>query len=80
MEGEEQEVVVTYVICVVALDRSTLPKRTFKNYYMGVAGSREQASMMQDQIAKTGFKSEGVRVFPDDIESINLKTQDQVDD
>lgn len=75
--SEEQEE--TYVICVVALDRSKLPKRTYKNYYMGVKGTRKQAVMMQDEISKIGFKAEGVRVFADDIESVNLKTKDQVD-
>ncbi len=77
--SEEQEQVETYVICVVALDRSQLPKRKYENYYMGVKGTRSQASMMQDEIAKKGFKTGDVRVFSDDIESINLKTQDQID-
>lgn len=77
--SEEQEAVDTYVICVVALDRSKLPKRKYKNYYLGVKGTRPQASMMQDEIAKKGFKTGDMRVFADDIESINLKTQDQID-
>ena len=73
---EEQD---TYVICVVALDRSKLPKRTYKNYYMGVKGTRKQATMMQDEIARKGFKTGDVRVFSDDIESISLKTKDHTD-
>lgn len=67
-----------YVICVVALDRKVLPKRVYKNFYVGMNCSREQAVVMQDRIRCVGFKAEGERIFPDDIESINLKKKDDV--
>lgn len=66
----------TFVICVVALDRMKLPKKTYKPFYMAVKGSREQAVLMQNQIAKVGFKAGDERIFPDDIESINLKVKE----
>lgn len=50
-----------------------LPKRIYKPFYMAVKGNRDQATSMQNKIAKVGFKTDSVRVFPDDIESINLK-------
>ncbi len=68
-----------YVICIVALDRKVLPKRVYKNYYLGVRGSRKQAVLVQNTISRVGFRAEGERVFPDDIESINLKRKDDVD-
>ena len=69
---------VVYVICVVALDRKLLPKRVYKNFYMGIKGDREDAVLVQDRIRCVGFKAEGERIFPDDIESINLKKKDDV--
>lgn len=77
-KGDEMEEAV-YVICVVALDRKVLPKRVYKNFYVGIQGEREQAVAMQDKIRCVGFKAEGERIFPDDIESINLKRKDDVD-
>ncbi len=75
-EAVEDEV---YVICVVALDREVLPKRVYNNCYMSVKGSREEAVKLQDRISRVGFKINGNRIFPDDIESINLKKKDDVD-
>ena len=71
--GDDQT---TYVICVVALDRTASTKKTYKNFYMGVKGSREQAAEMQNQIARHGFMNDGERIFPDSIESINLKEKE----
>ena len=69
MDGEQT----TYVICVVALDKTASTKKTYKNFYMGVKGNRDQAVLMQNQIARSGFMADSERVFPDSIESINLK-------
>jgi len=75
LEPIEEDV---YVICVVALVREALPKRVYDNFYLGVQGSREDAVVMQNTISKVGFKTGDHRVFPDDIESINLKKKDDV--
>ena len=74
-EAVEEEV---YVICVVALCRELLPKRVYANFYVGVKGSRQDAVELQNTISRKGFKTGDHRIFPDDIESINLKKKDDV--
>ena len=67
-----------WVVCVVVLV-SEKP-REYSNYYLGVS-DREAAAKMQDQIAKRGFKADGKRFFPDQIETLTLKrgeTKDEV--
>ncbi len=66
----------TYVICVVAVDRTRFRTKKYMNFYLAVKGNREQAVLMQDHIAKVGFTTDGIRVFNDDIESITLKKKD----
>ena len=74
-EAVEEEV---YVICVVALCRELLPKRVYDNCYVSVKGSRQDAVDLQNKISRNGFFIKGNRIFPDDIESINLKKKDDV--
>jgi len=66
-----------WVICVVTLV-SEKP-REYGNYYLGVNG-REAAAKMQDQIAKKGFKADGKRFFPDQIETLTLKRGEPTDE
>ena len=75
LEAVEDEV---YIICVVALVREVLPKRVYDNCYVSIKGSRQDAVDLQNQISRVGFTIKGNRIFPDDIESINLKKKDDV--
>jgi len=66
------------VLCVVVL-KSKSP-REYGNYYLAVDGDREAAELMQKAIAKRGFKAEGRRYFPDEIESLNIKLSGDTDE
>ena len=60
-----------WTLCVVVL--ANKKPREYKNFYLGISGSEEEAQAMQSHIAKKGFKAEGERFFPDQIETLNLK-------
>jgi len=64
----------TWIVCVVVL--KTKRPRTYKNFYLGVSGSREDAEILQERIAKKGFRSGEDRYFPDQIETLSLKQGD----
>jgi predicted GNAT family N-acyltransferase len=66
------------VLCVVVL-KNKMP-REYENYYLAVKGDLESAEHMQKMIAKRGFKAEGRRYFPDEIESLNIKDQGSTDE
>jgi len=67
-----------WVICVVALE--TRSPRKYANYFMAVEGDRAAAEKMQAVVAKKGFKVEGRRYFPDEIESLNIKQSGATDE
>jgi hypothetical protein len=60
-----------WVICVVVLEEKN--PRKYENYYVAVAGKKEEAELLQNRIAKTGFKADERRFFPDEIETLSLK-------
>lgn len=64
-----------FVVCVVAAV-SSAPNKVFKNFYLA-ASDREVAEVMTRAISSKGFKAEGERIFPDQIESIVIKEREK---
>ncbi len=61
----------TWILCVVVLEQKK--PRKYKNFFLAISGTEQEATLMQRQVAKKGFKAEGRRFFPDEIETLNLK-------
>jgi hypothetical protein len=57
-----------WTLCVVCLEG-----KEYKTYYVTVDGTEEQANAMKAYVIRKGFKAEGNRYFPDNIESVTLK-------
>lgn len=67
----EPNIIEDHILCIVALENKS--PREYKNYYLAIRGTKEEAQLMQTAIAKNGFKSDERRFFPDEIESLTIK-------
>lgn len=74
----DQDIGTKYLVCVVVLVEKQ--PRKYANYYLGVDGDEVAAKVMRDQIAKVGFKADGRRFFPDEIETLNIKQVEEKSD
>lgn len=71
MTNEEVQQEEKWLVCVVVLEKKK--PRTYANFYLGVKGDRDTAVVMQNEIAKRGFKAGDRRYWPDEIETLTLK-------
>lgn len=78
-EQTDQSTDTKWVVCVVVL-AERYPRKKFANYYLGVKGDKAAAHIMQDQIAKRGFKADGRRFFADEIETLSVKQVEENSD
>ena len=76
--ANEEQIGTKFLVCVVVLVEKR--PRKFANYYLGVDGDKVAAQVMRDRIAKVGFKADGRRFFPDEIETLNIKQVEEKSD
>ncbi len=57
-----------WTLCVVCKEG-----KEYKNFYVSIDGTEEEANKMKDFIVRKGFKAGDNRYFPDNIETITIK-------